>query len=213
MAKRASLVVGFDLDLTLVDARAGIVATYRELAARTGVPVDAELAVARLGLPLREEIANWFPSDRVDAGVALYRDIYQRHGASCQAMPGAAAAVAAVRESNHGRTVVITSKLGRFARAHLDHLGIKVDLVIGDRFGEGKTAAMVAEGVQVYVGDHVADVHSARAAGAIAVGVATGPCRPPDLHDAGAHTVLADLHEFPAWLATRLPRTLDEMPK
>ena len=33
--------VGFDLDMTLIDSRPGIAATYQELSARTGVAIDA----------------------------------------------------------------------------------------------------------------------------------------------------------------------------
>ena len=51
------LMVGFDFDMTLVDSRPGIAACFRALTERTGVPVDAELAVSRLGPPLRTEIA------------------------------------------------------------------------------------------------------------------------------------------------------------
>ncbi len=43
------LVVGFDLDMTLVDSRPGIAATLRALSAETGVFIDAELVVSRLG--------------------------------------------------------------------------------------------------------------------------------------------------------------------
>ena len=35
--------VGFDLDMTLIDSRPGIAATYRALTAKTGVHVDADL--------------------------------------------------------------------------------------------------------------------------------------------------------------------------
>ena len=51
----------------------------------------------------------------------------------------------------------------------------------------------------VYVGDHILDVAGAHAAGAVAVGVVTGPCSADELAEAGADVVLADLTEFPAW--------------
>jgi FMN phosphatase YigB (HAD superfamily) len=60
----ASLVVGFDLDLTLLDSRPGVAATYRALSAAIGVHIDAELAASRLGPPLETELANWLPADR-----------------------------------------------------------------------------------------------------------------------------------------------------
>jgi phosphoglycolate phosphatase len=200
----APVVVGFDLDMTLIDARDGIAATYRALTAQTGVHIDAEAAVARLGPPLADELARWFPPDRVADAVRAYRTLYPDYAIGrCRPMPGAAAAVAAVRRHG-GRVVVVTSKLGRFARAHLDHHGLVADEVVGDRFGAGKVDAITAHRVAVYVGDHVADVRAARAAGVTAVGVATGPSSPAELAAAGAGTVLAGLAGFPAWLDARL---------
>jgi phosphoglycolate phosphatase len=199
------VVVGFDLDMTLIDARAGIAATYRALTAQTGVYVDADAAVARLGPPLRVELANWFPAAQVEDAVRAYRALYaDLANEACRLMPGAAAAVAAVRRHG-GRVVVVTSKLSRFAHAHLDHLGLVVDEVAGDRFGEGKTEAIRAHRVGIYVGDHVADMHAARAAGATAVGVATGPASVAELAAAGGDPVLPDLRRFPAWLSTAAP--------
>jgi phosphoglycolate phosphatase len=200
----APVVVGFDLDMTLIDARVGIAATYRALVARTGVHVDVDTVVARIGLPLRQELANWFPPDEVEAAVRGYRALYPAYlNDSCAMMPGADVAVAAVRRHG-GRVVVVTSKLDLFARAHLDHLGLVVDEVAGDRFGGGKTDAILDLGVGIYVGDHVADMRAARAAGATAVGVATGPHTEVELAAAGGDPVLPDLRSFPAWLATRL---------
>ena len=50
--------VGFDLDMTLIDSRPGIRAAYQALTAETGVLVDADLAVSRLGPPLRAELRH-----------------------------------------------------------------------------------------------------------------------------------------------------------
>ena len=49
-----SLVVGFDLDMTLVDTRPGIKRVWDELSVLTGVVIDSDLAVSRLGPPLAE---------------------------------------------------------------------------------------------------------------------------------------------------------------
>src|SRR5690606_37442156 len=51
-----SRTIGFDLDMTLVDSRPGIRAVYEELSRQTGVFIDAELAVFRLGPPLTWEL-------------------------------------------------------------------------------------------------------------------------------------------------------------
>ena len=61
------LVVGFDLDMTLIDTRPGIAAVWDALSAETGVPVDSAAAVSRLGPPLDEEVARWFPAEQVGA--------------------------------------------------------------------------------------------------------------------------------------------------
>jgi phosphoglycolate phosphatase len=208
----APVVVGFDLDMTLIDARVGIAATYRALVAQTGVHVDVDAVVARLGLPLSQELANWFPPDQVEAAVRGYRALYPGYlNDSCLMMPGADGAVAAVRRLG-GRVVVVTSKLDRFARAHLDHLGLVVDEIAGDRFGDGKADALRALGVGIYVGDHVADMRAARSAGVTAVGVTTGPHTEVELAAAGGDPVLPDLRSFPAWLAARLtgPTTAED---
>ena len=108
-------------------------------------------------------------------------------------------ALAAVRELGL-RVVVVTSKLGRLARLHLEHLGMAVDELAGDLFAEGKAAALVEHGVRWYVGDHVADMTAARTAGVPGIGVATGPCPAEELRAAGASYVLRDLTGFPALL-------------
>lgn len=196
----APLMVGFDLDMTLVDSRPGIAAAYRALTARTGVPVDAELAVSRLGPPLRTEIAHWFPPEQVEEAVTIYRELYPAYAITpTLPMPGAAAAIDAVH-ARGGRVMVVTSKIGRLAKLHLDHLGLAVDELAGDLFAEEKATALGEHGATLYVGDHVADMAAAGAAGIPGVGVATGPCTADELRAAGADAVLDDLTGFPAAL-------------
>ncbi|MGX2995433.1 HAD family hydrolase [Streptomyces sp. JNUCC 64] len=197
------LVVGFDLDMTLIDSRPGIRACYEALAEETGVSIDTELVVSRLGPPLTEELANWFPADRVEEVATRYRAMYPGRAIEpTRAMRGAREAVEAVRAAG-GRTVVVTAKWEPNAVLHLRHLGIEADAVIGDLWAEAKAAALREHGATVYVGDHVGDVRGARAAGALSVAVPTGPCSEAELRTAGADTVLPDLTAFPSWLAAR----------
>ncbi|WP_433531058.1 HAD family hydrolase [Micromonospora sp. CA-263727] len=194
------LTVGFDLDMTLVDSRPGIAATYRALTERTGVPVDAEAAVSRLGPPLRTEIARWFPAGQVEEAVRVFRELYPAYAITPTVpMPGARAALDAVRERG-GRVLVVTSKIARLARLHLDHLGLVVDELAGDLFAEEKATALRAHGATHYVGDHVADMVAAGAAEVPGIAVASGPCSADELRAAGAAAVLADLTGFPAAL-------------
>ncbi|KKZ74670.1 HAD family hydrolase [Streptomyces showdoensis] len=193
------LTVGFDLDLTLLDTRPGIRAAFEALSAATGVPVDAELVVTRLGPPLEQELAHWFPQERVPEMAALYREFYGVHAIEPTVpMPGAVDAIQAVREAG-GRTIVVTAKNEPQAKLHFAHLGIEPDAVIGGLFAEGKAEALRAHGAGVYVGDHVGDVRGAMTAGAFSVAVATGPCAPEELRAAGADVVLDDLTDFRAW--------------
>ncbi|MDH6141324.1 MULTISPECIES: HAD family hydrolase [Kitasatospora] len=197
----SAFTVGFDLDMTLLDTRPGIAATHRVLSAETGVFIDADLVVTRLGPPLAVELAHWFPAEQVEAAVDRYRELYREHAfESTVPLPGALAAVQAVRGAG-GRVAVITGKYEPNAKLHLEHAGIEHDALVGDLWAETKGAALRELGAQVYVGDHLGDIVGARAGGALAVGVATGPYGAEQLAEAGADVVLADLTEFPAWLA------------
>ncbi|MFI6261746.1 HAD family hydrolase [Micromonospora sp. NPDC051006] len=194
------LTVGFDLDMTLVDSRPGIAAAFRALTAQTGVPVDADAAVSRLGPPLRTEIARWFPPEQVESAVRLYRELYPAYAITPTVpLPGAREAIEAIR-ARGGRVLVVTSKLGRLARLHLEHLGLVVDELAGDLFAEEKATALRQHGATHYVGDHVADMVAAAAAGVPGIAVTTGPCSAEELREAGAEVVLDDLTGFPAAL-------------
>jgi phosphoglycolate phosphatase len=207
---RTTLTVGFDLDMTLIDSRPGIHACYTELSERTGTFVDADLAVTRLGPPLETELAFWFPEERVAEVADLYRSLYPEYAiAPTPAMAGAREAVDAVRAAG-GRAVVVTAKYEPNAKLHLAHLGIDADAVIGGLWAEAKADALREQGATVYVGDHVGDVLGARRAQALSVAVATGPCPAEELRGAGADVVLADLAEFPSWLAGYLPEPAPE---
>jgi pyridinium-3,5-biscarboxylic acid mononucleotide sulfurtransferase len=193
------LVVGFDLDMTLIDSRPGIKAVWDLLAEETGVQIDTDLVVSRLGPPLAWEAAHWFPDDQVDAIVARYREHYPNAVDRSQPFAGAADALAAVRR-HRGRSIVVSAKYTPSVRLHMEHLGLDVDEAIGDLHGTEKATALEEHGATIYVGDHTADIDGARAAGAVAVSVATGPFRAEELRAYGADVVLGDLAEFPAWL-------------
>nr|WSX51221.1 HAD family hydrolase [Streptomyces sp. NBC_00974] len=200
MSSSTLLTVGFDLDMTLVDSRPGIKAAFRALSAETGTFVDADAAVARLGPPLDQELAYWFPEAEIPAVADRYREIYPTHAiVPSPAMPGAREAIEAVQALG-GRVIVVTAKHEPNARLHLDHLGMKPDALAGWLWAEAKAGALREYGAQVYVGDHVGDVRGARAAGALSVTVPTGPCPEHELREAGADVVLGDLTELPRWL-------------
>jgi uncharacterized protein len=194
------LVVGFDLDMTLVDTRQGIAAVWDALAAETGAVIDSAAAASRIGPPLDHELALWFPAEQVAEMGDRFRALYPGLAVeSTAALPGAREAVEAVHRHG-GRVVVVTAKYEPNARLHLDHLGIEADEVVGWRYGPAKGEALLEHGATVYVGDHVADIEGARVAGAVSVAVPSGPISAEDLRAAGADVMLADLHDFAGWL-------------
>lgn len=200
-----SLTIGFDLDLTLVDSRERVLGSYLAAFADLGASVRRQDLVPHLGLPLvhtGELVAPQVPSDAL---VEAYRRHYAREDqAPHAAMPGARSALESVREAG-GRSVVISAKFGPAVVLALAEAGLAdlVDGVHAERFGEGKSQAVVEESAQVYVGDHAEDMRSARGAGAVGVGVATGTFDEQALSEAGADVVLADLREFAHWLRAR----------
>ncbi len=204
-----SFTVGFDLDMTLIDPRAGLVTLFDVLKGETGIPLDGRAFVTRLGPPLTDEFARYgvvgeAAADLVDRYRELYRDVVVP---STVAMPGALDAVASV-SARGGSVIVVSAKHPRLVREHLDALGIETVAIAGGLWSTAKAAALVAAGAEIYVGDHVADIAGARAADALAVGVATGPMTAEDLTTAGADLVLDDLTGFPAWLDNYLSATV-----
>ncbi|WP_245717639.1 HAD family hydrolase [Nocardia jejuensis] len=198
------LVVGFDLDMTLIDSRPGIAAVWDAVAAETGVRIDSQLAVSRLGPPLAVEAAEWFPQERVPGIVARYRELYPDLAVTPSGrLPGVVDALAAVHAAG-GKVLVITAKNGPQAQLHLDHLGLDVDDLVGGVWAEEKGAVLREHGGSIYVGDHLGDVRAAKAADAFSVAVTTGPYSPEELSAQGADVVLTDLTEFPAWLTAHL---------
>ena len=197
------LTVGFDLDMTLVDSRPGIRASMAALTQETGVPIDVEVVIERLGPKLEWELAQWFPAEQVAHACKRYRAHYWEHcvGGGTILLPGAHAAVDAVR-ARDGRVVVVTAKSESLAHRCLKEVGLKVDVVVGHVYGHEKRDALIAHDAAIYVGDTVTDVQSALDASATAVGVTTGPDDATVLLAAGADVVLDSLEQFPDWLAT-----------
>ena len=200
----APLVVGFDLDMTLIDTTPGFAAVLRVLGAELGVDFPVEAMTARLGPPLEAMLAEHLPAEAVGPAGDRFRAIYPEHAVTTvPLLPGALDALTAVRRHG-GRVIVVTGKFAANARLHLDHLDLDVDHLEGWVWGVGKAAVLRREGAALYVGDHVHDVEGARAAGVTSVSVLTGGCTRAELVAAGTDVVLDDLREFPSWLERRM---------
>jgi len=195
------LVVGFDLDMTLVDSRPGIRATLQVLEDETGAPVATEeMLDALLRRNLDLEFGDRFPTELATQWSDRFRELYVVHGVpGTHLLPGAREAVASVHALD-GRAVVVTAKFEPNAHRCLEQVGLEVDVVFGWRYADAKGETLRDEGAVVYVGDTPNDVRAAALADAHMVAVTTGPHPADELRAAGATTVLDSLVAFPDWL-------------
>jgi uncharacterized protein len=198
------LVIGFDLDMTLIDTVPGFIATLEALGTELGVDFPAYEMSSKLGPPLDQMLEPYLPAEEIAAAGELFRSLYPTHAVpSTPALPGVVEALAAVRQ-HHGRILLVTGKYEPNAQLHVDRLGLDVDSVHGWVWGEAKGEVLREHGASIYVGDHIHDVEGAKAAGAFSISVLTGGCTREELIAAGTDLVLTDLREFPAWLEEHL---------
>lgn len=199
-----TICVGFDLDMTLIDSRSGVADVMRALAAETGTYIDVAAVVNRLGPPLEQELAHWYPAAEIPAMAERYRELYTTLGVrGTESMPGATDAIAAVNRAG-GRAVVVSAKSEGHAVSVVERAGLAVDAVTGSLFGTAKGEALRAYDARVYVGDHLGDVDAAHAADAVSAAVATGMYTAGQLYARGADVVFDALNEFGDWLVTHL---------
>ena len=123
--------VGFDLDMTLIDTVSGFAATLEALGrrARRRAPGRGADRTAR---PTARPAARAPPARRaVGPAADRFREIYPDIAvAPTPALAGVAEALAAVRRHG-GRIVLVTGKHTPNAQLHVDHLGLDVDVVEG----------------------------------------------------------------------------------
>ncbi|MEO6956742.1 MAG: HAD hydrolase-like protein, partial [Antricoccus sp.] len=186
-------------DMTLIDSHPGIAAVLGEINRLIDAQIDIPTVIERLGPPLDQLLAPWVSSNQMDRAIDLFRALYPDHAITpSPELPGAHAAMQLVRD--HGaQIVVITGKFQSNAKLHLEHLQLPYDVLRGARWASGKTDALTQLQAEMYVGDHRADMQSAKAAGVLAVGVSTGGTDATQLRDAGADLVLGSLTEFADW--------------
>jgi phosphoglycolate phosphatase len=203
------LVIGFDLDMTLVDSAEGISEALVQVCADHGVEISLADALETIGLPLDQVFPMWLPELPYEQLLDEYRDHYGKFGIpKTVLLPGARESLNSIRELN-GKIVVVSAKKADFVQRVLDVVGLEADAIHGYLFAEKKGVVLLEENALVYVGDHPGDVRAARAANAISVVVPTGPTSVEDLQDAGPDTVLASLEDFPDWLKTNYEKLIN----
>jgi phosphoglycolate phosphatase len=198
---REPVIVGFDLDLTLIDTRAATACALRMVNRDLGERIDVDAFVAGLGLPIRDELLRWVPEPRVDAAVTAFRAGFTGKGLRYLVPnPGAAQVLNALSRAG-GRRVVITSRRPEIASAALRATRLEVDVIIGGLTGKEKAPAMREQRVAAYVGDHPLDMVGAVIARVPGVGVLTGAHSESELREAGATTIVPTLAELQGELA------------
>src|SRR5260370_884599 len=166
--------VGFDLDMTLIDSRPAILASFAGLARDTAAVIDLAAVDRRLGIKLEDELGVWYPPEQRAEAAQAYRGHYVRLAEQMTtALPGAHEALAAVRGVGE-RVVIITAKHPISVAPSLRAVGLDADEVFTFVHGPEKAAVLSRSRAAAYVGDSPPDMAAAVQAGLRAAGAATG---------------------------------------
>jgi len=215
----------FDVDGTLVDSKAGILAAMRRTFAELGLPAPDDTATRRVvGLSLEEAVARLLPADADAELVARAAATYKHAFAEERRKPDYQEplfpdAAETLRALDHPRVClgVATGKSRRGLAATLAHHGLDGHFVTlktaDDAPGKPDPGmlrdAMADVGAEphetVLIGDTVYDITMARRAGAPALGVAWGNHPPNELRDAGARHILERFVDLPTVLQELTP--------
>lgn len=202
----APFTVMLDLDGTLVDPAAGILASYRHALAEMGHDGDPEADLAWIiGPPLRVSFARLLgPDADIEAAVRHYRQRYAEGGGIFDATPypGIAGALAGLAGAGF-RLLVCTAKAHIYARRIVEHFGLADHLsaVYGaeldgrhDDKGDLIAHIMDVEGLSparlCMVGDRDNDMRAAARHGIPGIGVRWGYGSDTELTEAGAATLI-----------------------
>lgn len=202
--------VVFDVDGTLVDSQADILASMGRAFASEGLeapPRAAALGLVGLALPLA--IARLLPgADDAQVGrmVAVYKDTYADtrlgQAGGSQLYPGAQAALDWLKRQDEVLLGIATGKSRRGMFHVIESFGLSglfQTLQCGDDHPSKPHPAMlfaalaetgVAAADTVFVGDTSFDIEMAQAAGVAGLGVSWGYHRPDALAEAGAVRVI-----------------------
>lgn len=172
-------------------------------------------AFARVGLPDTADAHALFQTSYL---AILADEIRQPGRGRYGVMPGVEALLAALQERDDVHLALLTGNYQQAAKIKLDHFGLNHFFEWGvfgeesaDRSVLGQLALARAEarsvpalsrGNAVVIGDTPDDIACAHAAGALALGVATGSYSVEQLQEAGADVALPDLSDTEVVLGT-----------
>lgn len=206
----------FDLDGTLLDSVALILASYQHTLAAHGLPpVPDETILAGMGIPLEAGFARSIgDAEEIARMVTTYRaHNLELHDSMVQPYPGVSEVVRALRERG-GRLAVVTSKRREGTERGLSKLGLREcfdALVCSDDVSRAKPhpepvhlALERLGGVDperaVFVGDSTHDMEAGRAAGVHTAAVLWGPFSRAALEPTSPSTFVRDAAELRSYL-------------
>jgi phosphoglycolate phosphatase len=207
----------FDLDGTLVDSSADIVASVNAARAALGrgaVPADEVRRAIGDGVEML--IARLFPPEETARAAAVYRAHHAEHLLDAtRPYPGVPEMLEALARAG-GRLAVVTNKPLGYTRVILERLGLdrRLGAVIGGDGPAGRKPApgpfeeaLVRLGARregaVVVGDGRNDVLGARAARLAVVGVLYGIGSPEEMRALGPDRAVASVEELRDYLTCR----------
>lgn len=201
----------FDLDGTLTDPSAGILACLRHALTEIGAEIpSSEILHQCIGPPLRDALLSILGDDATAArALALFRERYGRTGLfENQPYPGIERALAVLSES--ARMFVATSKPQEFADRIIDHFelrrffaaiyGCGMDGELADKaelIRHILDREQVSASSAIMIGDRRHDIHAARANGIRSIGVTWGFGSPEELREAGADAICTAVEALP----------------
>ena len=207
--------VGFDLDLTLVDSAEGIARTLRAALAEdpAGTAPPDEVLRPYVGIPLELTVRAVAPGADVDRVATRYRELYPAMGVPATTLlPGVHETFAAIRARGGGCSWSRRRSSRRctpsWSRSASSGPGAGPDVVVGGLFAGAKGVRLRAEGAQVYVGDHPGRHGGRRGRRHRRRRRGHGQYPGRRAVAAGADVVLPDLRAFPGWFADLVRRVV-----
>lgn len=204
-------VVVFDLDGTLTDSQAGIIASYRHALHAWDITIDDQAIRQWIGPPLQDGfLALGVPAADIDRAILRYRDFFSTQGIlENRLFPGISSMLASLADGDIVLAVA-TSKLTKYAARIVDQLSISSYFAVvvgatpdGTRLHKEEILdhALAELGrpvpsTVVMVGDREHDVRAAINCGAHSIGVTWGYGTASELIDAGVEALAATPSEL-----------------
>jgi pyrophosphatase PpaX len=217
MPQRPPLALLFDLDGTLADSIALLLAAFHHAFAThrpDDTPSDQEW-IAGIGTPLISQMRGFVPNeDEAQRMILTYREFQRtRHDEMLREFDGVAETLALLKSRGHP-TALVTSKSNELAHRALTWLNLtsSIDVVVGMDSTErhkpdpapvhfALDALHAAPGDALFLGDSPHDIAAGNAAGVTSVAALWGPFSRMVLEKAQPTYLLGHIRELPALIA------------